>query len=245
MEKIQGIEVREVEDLGPVIARADHQDNAIEVNRRIFYGLPPMAQEFVLCHEVCHLKHNEWDETRTNQLAVDLFLSRATSEADKQARSKFVSYLYAEGYSNDGGLSAAAIIGIINAAIAVASTVYAIVSTRRAGWYSWNQATQKKWLETALTNSFEQSRASTSHSASQFFWAQMSGLTNKDESLEEWMGRKENEWVKAVITRYEKAYGFGFDEVTPVDLTIYPVVIIAIGAVAALLIYWIYKKVKK
>ena len=244
MEKIQGIEVREVEDLGPVIARADHQDNAIEVNRRIFYGLPPMAQEFVLCHEVCHLKHNEWDETRTNQLAVELFTSRATSEADKQARKKFVSYLYDNGgYSNEG--IAMIIITAVSAAVGIATTIYSIVSTRRAGWYSWNQATQKKWLETALTNSFEQSRASTSHSASQFFWAQISGLTNKDESLEEWMGRKENEWVKAVITRYEKAYGFGFDEVTPVDLTIYPVVIIAIGAVAALLIYWIYKKVKK
>lgn len=240
MEKIQGIEVREVEDLGPVIARADHQDNAIEVNRRIFYGLPPMAQEFVLCHEVCHLKHNEWDETRTNQLAVELFMSRAKDEADKQARSKFVSYLYAEGYGNLEPASIAMIvIAAVSAAAQISMTIYSYVSARNAGWYSWNQGTKKKWLEVALTNAFEQSRASTSRSASQFFWAQMSGVTNKDESLEEWMGRKENEWVKAVITRYEKAYGFGFDEVTPVDLTVYPVVIIAIGAVAALLIYWI------
>lgn len=245
MEKIQGIEVIEVDDLGPVIARADHQDRVIQVNRRIFYGLPPMAQEFVLCHEFCHLRHNEFDEARTNQLAVDLFLSRARGEADLKARKQFVSYLYAKGYSNDGGLSAAAIAAIVSAAVAVASTIYGIVATRRAGWYSWNQATKKRWLEQTLTFSFEQARASSEHSASQFFWAQLAGATNKDESVEEWMNRKENAWVKPVITKFEKKYGFDFDEVTPIDLTMYPVVIVAIGAVAALLIYWIIKKTKK
>ena len=245
MEKIQGIEVREAADLGPVIARADHRDRAIEVNRKIFYGLPPMAQEFVLCHEVCHLRYDDHDEARTNQRAIELFLSRATGEADRQARARFVSYLYDNGYSNDGGLSAAAIAAIINAAIAVASTVYSVVSTRRAGWYSWNHSTKKKWLETVLQSSFEQSRTSTTHSAADFFWAQLSGCTNKDESVEEWMGRKENAWVKNVIAKYEKAYGFGFTEVTPIDLTAYPLVIVAIGAVVAFIVYRIIKKSKK
>lgn len=243
MEKIQGIEVREVEDLGPVIARADHRDNAIEVNRRIFYSLPPMGREFVLCHEVCHLQYNEHDEGVTNRRAVDLFLSRAASEEDRANRSKFVSYLDEKGYSNEG--IAAVVAAIVSAAVAVASTIYGIVATRRAGWYSWNQATKKKWLEGALNNAFQQSRASMEHSAAEFFWAQLAGSTNKDESLEEWMNRNENAWVKPVITKYEKAYGFGFDEVTPIDLTLYPVVIVAIGALAAFLIYRIFFRKKQ
>lgn len=245
MEKIQGIKIREAADLGPVIARADHRDRAIEVNRKIFYGLPPMAQEFVLCHEVCHLRYDDHDEARTNQRAADLFMQRATNADDRRARAEFLSYLHDKGYSNDGGLSAAAIATIISVCVSVATTIYTIVSTRRAGWYSWNQSTKKKWLETALNSAFTQSRASTEHSAAQFFWAQLAGCTNKDESVEEWMNRKENEWVKPVIAKYEKAYGFGFDEVTPIDLTMYPVVIVAIGAVVAFVIYRIIKKSKK
>ncbi len=52
------ITIREA-SLGPVIARADHEDGAIEVNKDYFYRLPAAVQEYVLCHEVCHLKHDE------------------------------------------------------------------------------------------------------------------------------------------------------------------------------------------
>ena len=94
------IAVREA-DLGPVIARADHWEGAIEVNKDIFYKLPPKVQEFVLCHEVCHLRHNEWDEARTNALAARLYLSRAANEADRKSREQFLSYLDDRGgYSN-------------------------------------------------------------------------------------------------------------------------------------------------
>lgn len=244
MEKIQGIEVVEVADLGPVIARADHQENVIEVNRRIFYGLPPMAQEFVLCHEVCHLTHNEWDEGRTNQLAAQLFLSRAKGDTDLKARKHFLSYLDGNGgYSNEA--IAAIVIAAVSAAVAIGSTIYSIVASRNAGWYSWNQATKKTWLESALRTSFEQARRSGSHSAAEFFWAQLSACTNKDESLEEWQGRSVNDWTKNIIAKYEKTYGFGFKEVTPIDLTVYPLVIVAIGALIGFIVYRIIKKRKK
>lgn len=243
MEKIQEITIREVADLGPVIARADHSEHAIEVNRRIFYGLPPMAQEFVLCHELCHLKYNERDEAKTNLLAAQLFMSRAKDEDDRLARQKFISYLNTHGdYSND---VASIVIAAVSAAVSIGVTIYSVVSAKNAGWYSWNQETKKRWLESALTTAFEQSRRSASNSASKYFWAQLAGCTNKDESLEEFLGRKQNEWVKPIITKYEKAYGFGFDEVTPIDLTIYPIVIVAIGAVAAFLIYRIFIKKRK
>lgn len=238
------IEIREAK-LGPVIARADHLDGAIEVNKDIFYKLPPMAQEFVLCHEVCHLRYNDRDEARTNQRAADLFMQRAKGDADLRARTDFLSYLYGkDGDYSNAGLSIAAISAIISAAVGVGSTIYSIVSTRNAGWYSWSQATKKTWLEAALTTAFEQSRRSGSHSASEYFWAQLAPCTNKDESLEEWMGRSANDWVKNVILKYEKQYGFGFSEVTPVDITAFPLAMVAIGALLAYAVYRIIKKRK-
>lgn len=245
MEEIQGIKIREAVDLGPVIARADHRDRAIEVNRKIFFALPPMAQEFVLCHEVCHLRYDDHDEARTNQRAAALFMQRATSAADRRVRAEFLSYLNDRGHSNEPITIGWAVAGIITAVTGLAATIYSIVSTRNAGWYSWNQATKRKWLEGALAMAFEQARRSGSHSAADYFWAQLSGVTNKDESVEEWQNRSANEWTKAVINQYEKAYGFGFTEVTPIDLTVYPLVIVAIGAVVAFIVYRIIKKTKK
>lgn len=244
MEKIQGIKIREAADLGPVVARADHRDRAIELNRKIFYGLPPMAQEFVLCHEVCHLRYDDHDEARTNRRAVELFLSRAQGDADRKDRERFVSYLNENGgYSNEG--IAAIVIAAVSAAVSIGVTIYSVVSARNAGWYSWNQGTRRKWLEGALTMAFEQARRSGSRSAADYFWAQLAPCTAKDESLDEWEGRSVNEWTKAVIKKYEKAYGVGFREVTPIDLTAYPLVIVAIGAVAAFIVYRIIKKSKK
>ena len=245
MEKIQGIKIREAADLGPVIARADHRDRAIEVNRRIFYCLPPMAQEFVLCHEVCHLRYDDHDEARTNQRAAALFMQRATSADDRRARAEFLSYLH-DKYDNLGAEAIAGIvIAAVSAAVSIGVTIYSVVSARNAGWYSWNQGTRRKWLEGALTMAFEQARRSGSRSAADYFWAQLAPCTAKDESLDEWEGRSVNEWTKAVIKKYEKAYGVGFREVTPIDLTVYPLVIVAIGAVVAFIVYRIIKKSKK
>ena len=246
MEKIQGIKIREAADLGPVIARADHRDRAIEVNRKIFYGLPPMAQEFVLCHEVCHLRYDDHDEARTNQRAADLFMQRATNADDRRARAAFLSYLNENGgYSNEPVSIATIVIAAVSAAVSIGVTIYSVVSARNAGWYSWNQGTRRKWLEGALTMAFEQARRSGSRSAADYFWAQLAPCTAKDESLDEWEGRSVNEWTKAVIKKYEKAYGVGFREVTPIDLTVYPLVIVAIGAVVAFIVYRIIKKSKK
>lgn len=246
MEKIQGIKIREAADLGPVVARADHRDRAIEVNRKIFYGLPPMAQEFVLCHEVCHLRYDDHDEARTNQRAADLFMQRATNADDRRARAAFLSYLNENGgYSNEPVTIASIVIAAVTAVTSIAVTIYQVVAARNAGWYSWNQGTRRKWLEEALTMAFEQARRSGSRSAADYFWAQLAPCTAKDESLDEWEGRSVNEWTKAVIKKYEKAYGVGFREVTPIDLTVYPLVIVAIGAVLAFIVYRIIKKSKK
>lgn len=234
------ITLRERDDLGPVLARADHQENVIEVNKKAFYGLPPMVQEFVLCHEVCHLKHDEWDEERTNRMAADLFLNRSNGDADRKEREQFLSYL-----NDNGGYSNFAWSALIGAVLSLGTTAYGIIKNRNAGWYSWDDASKQANLKTMLTTAFEKARKSNSKSSADFFWEQISVYTNKDASLKQFMNRSSNAWVKPVISQYETAYGFGFEEVTPIDLTAFPLVIVAIGSLVAFVAYKIIKKYKK
>lgn len=230
----------ERDDLGPVLARADHQENAIEVNKKAFYGLPPMVQEFVLCHEVCHLRHNEWDEGETNRLASELFLDRASNAEDLRNRREFLSYLDGTDgdYSNWWQIVVSAIPALANLGI----NIYNGIKESNAGWYSWSDATKQANLRTMLTSAFEEARKSSSKSAADFFWQQLRAYTNKDGSLEDFLDRSQNAWVKQTIAQYENRYGFNFYKVTPIDLTAYPLAIVAIGAVVGFIIYRIIKK---
>lgn len=230
------IQTREVADLGPVLARADHQLGVVEVNGKAFYRLPAMVQEFVLCHEVCHLKYNEWDEARTNQLATELFLRRAKGEADLEQRKRFISYV-----GGHGGYSNFAWEALITGVLGLGTTVFGIIRQRDSGWYSWDISTQRANLKTLLTQAFEQSRKSSRQSAAEFFWAQMQAYTAKDSSLDQFLRRSANEWVNNEIAKYEKAYGFKFEEVTPIDLTAFPLAIVAIGALVGFVVYKIIK----
>lgn len=236
------ITILEREDLGPVLARADHQENVIEVNGKAFYQLPPMVQEFVLCHEVCHLTHNEWDEGRTNALAAQLFLSRAADADDRRAREKFLSYMSDDDYSNS--LTVAGIMGILSSAFSLGLTVFGIIKNRNAGWYSWDRATQRDNLKVMLTQAFEQSRRSGQHSAKYYLWAQLQNYDFKDDSLDKFLSRSDNNWVRSEIRGYENEYGFKLDEVTPVDLTAFPLVMIALGAIVGYAVYSIIKNRK-
>ena len=235
----QEVIVREC-DLGPVVARADHRDGAIEVNESFFYKLPPMVQEFVLCHEVCHLKYAEWDEDRTNQLATQLFLERSKNDADRKQRTEFLSYL-----EKGGGYSNFAWAALIPAVFSLGYTLYGIIKESNSGWYSWDQATKENNLKVMLTQSFEQSRKSNTNSASDFFWQMMYNYTQKDDDLDEFLSRSQNAWVKNTIKQYEKKYGFGFTEVTPIDITAYPLAMVLIGLLVGFAVYKIIKKIKK
>ena len=82
--------VIQMDDLGAVIARADFDNQTIELNAKIFPNLPPMAQELVMCHEVCHLKYNDHEEAATNARAIQLFMQRSTNAADREKRKKFL-----------------------------------------------------------------------------------------------------------------------------------------------------------
>ena len=243
MEKeVNGIRVRECADLGPVIARADHKDRAIEVNRQLFYRLTPEVQEFVLCHEVCHLRYDERDEALTNQRAAELYLSRAASEADRQARQKFLDYLAgAEGdYSN----WVEVVIAAIPAAFQLGVGIFGIIKENNAGWYSWDRATQQANLKVMLTQAFEESRKTSERSAADILWYDiLANYDNKDNSLDGFLRR--NEWVRAEIAKFEKRYGFGINDVTRIDPMAFPAVKIAIGMVAGLLVFLLVRKIIK
>lgn len=244
MEKVNGIEIRECADLGPVIARADHRDHAIEVNRQVFYQLPSLVQEFVLCHEVCHLQADEYNEAVTNHLAAQLFLSRATNEADCSRRAEFLAYL--DGKEGDyTNFSVAAITAIIGAVATVGTTVYGIVKQRNAGWYSWDNATQQSNLRVMLANAFEESRKSSTKSAKDFFWEEMQQYDNKDNGYDKFISRSGNAWVKDYVAQFEQKYGFKFDEVTPVDLLAFTGVKVALGVLVGLAAFMIIKHIIK
>lgn len=242
--EVNGIRIRECADLGPVIARADHQDRAIEVNRKLFYRLTPEVQEFVLCHEVCHLKYDEHDEAATNRLAAQLYLSRATSDADRARREKFLAYLAgAEGdYSNWWQ----AVIAAVPAAFSLGYTIYGVIKESNAGWYSWDKTTQQANLKTMLTQAFEESRKSSERSAADILWYDiLYNYDNKDNSLDRFLKRSQNAWVKDEIAKFEKKYGFGINDVTPIDPMAFPAVKIAIGALAGVAVFLLVRKIIK
>lgn len=242
MEKIEEIEVRECADLGPVIARADHQDRAIEVNRKLFYRLTPPVQEFVLCHEVCHLKYDDHDETRTNARAAQLYLSRATSAADRAERERFLSYMAgADGdYSNWWQI----LIEAIPAAVSLGFNIYGFIKDNNSGWYSWDKSTQQANLKVMLTQAFEQSRKSSTRSASDYFWDILYQFDNKDGSTGQFLNRSENSWVKSYVAKYEKQYSFGFADITPVDPLAFTFVKIGIGVVVGVAVFLLVRKIK-
>ena len=165
------IRIVDREDLGPVLARADHELNVIEVNKAAFYKLPPMMQEFVLCHEVCHLRHNEWDEVETNRLASRLFMERSANEADRAERRKFLSYL--DGTDGDYSNWWQAVLAALPAAFNLGSSIYGAIKQGNSGWYGWDTTTQKANLDVMLTQAFEQSRKTSKQSAAQIFWQQL------------------------------------------------------------------------
>lgn len=237
----QKITIVEREDLGPVLARADHQENVIEVNGKAFYSLPPMVQEFVLCHEVCHLRHDEWDEERTNRLAAQLFLSRAANADDLEARREFLSYMDGGDTFSNEPVTFAAIMGIVGSAFSLGTSVFGIIRNRNAGWYSWDSATQRANLRVMLDQAFTQSRRSAKHSAEEYLWEQLQNYTNKDDTLQKFLNRADNAWVKDEIAAYESDYGFKLADVTPIDLTAFPLLVAAIGAVIGWAVYTIVK----
>lgn len=99
----------------------------------------------------------------------------------------------------------------------VAPSVAAILRQRNSGWYGWDTDTQASNLKALLTIAFEQSQKTGSESAADIFWTAFEPYDGRDDSLEKFLARADNAWVKKYIAAYEKRYGVGFYDVTPVN----------------------------
>ena len=149
---------------------------------------------------VCHLRYEEYDEGRTTALAADLYLRRSTDPADRQKRERFLSYLAGAGgdYSNWWQI----VIAAIPAAFSLGMSIYGAVKESNSGWYSWNQQTRRDNMKTMLTQAFEESRKSNERSAADILWYDiLLQYDNKDNSLDKFLARSENAWVKAEIAK--------------------------------------------
>lgn len=204
-----------MDDLGPVIARADFHNQTIELNGKIFPNLPPMVQEYVMCHEVCHLRYDDHDEAATTVRAQQLFLQRANGAADLAERKQFLSTTISQQYGNE--LVVGAVITLVLAGISLAATITAgvisLVKARNIGWYSWSESVQRQNLAVMLDEAFTSAKEGADKPASEYFWLQLDQYTAKDDSLEQFLGRKANQWVNDVIEQYATKYGFGFNVV--------------------------------
>lgn len=195
-------------DLGNVIARADFLEQTIELNDAIYPNLSPMMQELVMCHEVCHLAYGEHDEERTRQLGEELFLRRATSEADLEQRRAAIG----KGDGRYGNMAVTLILAIVGASLAVVGAVGGYIVKRNQGWYMWSETTRKARMRTMLDAAFRNAKASGSRTPAQFLWEQLAVYTNKDKNLDQFLDRNKNSWVEGMIQEYESAYGFGLNE---------------------------------
>lgn len=194
-------------DLGNVIARADFLEQTIELNDAIYPKLSPMTRELVMCHEVCHLAYGEHDENRTQQLAEELFLSRAKSDSDRELRHSLL--------GKDGGRygnSVMLTLAIIGTVLSVGISGAKLVAQRNSGWYQWPDELRKQRFGQMLEKAFEDAKLSGVRTPSDFLWEQLNVYTAKDKDFSQFVARSENAWVKTMIPSYEQRYGFGFNE---------------------------------
>lgn len=77
-------------DIGHWLARCDHSTNVIELHSVEFPKLSPLYKDYVWIHECVHLLYNVYDEAECNRITDEIFVQRAGSEADRQARMRFI-----------------------------------------------------------------------------------------------------------------------------------------------------------
>ncbi len=227
-----------------IYARADHVARAIEVNADVYPVLDPLMREFVMCHEVCHLEWDDNDEARTTARACFLFIDRAVTPTDRQKRIEWLKSIGmdSERYSN---IATEVIMAIVAAAcVAVAATAAGVVAivkgvrSRNIGWYSWDDAYKKEYLNRALTDAFNNAMQSDSSTARTFFWNDFAQYTAKDKNFDRFITRKGNTWVKQVIEKFEYRYGFGFDELyqAPDEDSPLPKIVVGVAVITLLVL---------
>ncbi|MBQ3594924.1 MAG: hypothetical protein II981_05905 [Bacteroidales bacterium] len=240
-------------DTGHWLARCDHSTNEIELNRREFFKLSPMYQEYVWIHECVHLLYNVQDEAECNRITDEIFLSKAKSEKERLERVRFVASSNDYGKSNIVISGAAVLIGTLVSAVVGAGVKLGTAANnkRNSGYYSLSEADQNLLVDGFLAEAFEESLYTDTQSARDIFWSKMQPYIarKKEQSYAGWYSNNSSV-VRPLITKYEEQYGFGFSDITPVRRNSgkgggKTVVIAASVAVAVLILLIVLIKTKK
>lgn len=220
-------------DTGHWLARCDHSTNVIELNRRNFFRLSPMMQDYIWVHEYVHLKYDVYDEAETNRITDEIFISRAKNDSERLERIKFVANSHKENTSN---FWAVLISSVISVGTSVATSIW---GGRNAGYYSLSESDRQIFVDNLLSESFKASLLTDTQSAKDIFWMQMSQNINRNKekkSYDTWAAN--NTFVKSLISKYENKYGFKFSAITPINKKAHPEyqkMMKTIGAVAVVL----------
>ena len=229
--------------MGPVIARANHDTNVIELNADIYPSMPPYMREYVMCHELVHLEYGEYDEQRTNEIAQRIFLNNAKGEADLEARKDFLRLGTAN--ANQSNLGTVAITSIIGLAMTVFSTGSGLIGQYKSSnpFTSLELADQKKLTRNMIVAAFEQSQLVNDKSAKQIFEGLLANYwSNGYDAFVD----KYREWFLPMVAEVARGYDFGWNDITPINLWKYaPFRIAVIVAVAALAVFITAKITKK
>lgn len=203
-------------DTGHWLARCDHVSKTIELNKQEFFKLSPFYQEYIWIHEHVHLMYDVYDEYECNRITDQIFISRAKDEEDRVARIRFVVTSNDSSKSNIWGV-------VISAAVTLITGVAnAVITKRNSGYYSLSGEQQRQLVDNYLSTAFMESLLTSEKSAKTIFWSylQPSIPRKKEQTYEGWL--KNNSWCKDLVSKYEAEYGFGFDEITPIDKWAHP-----------------------
>lgn len=234
-------------DIGRWMARCNHATNEIEINRREFFRLSPMLQEYIWIHEHVHLLCDVYDESECNRISNKIFISRAKNEEDRLERIKFVAR------STDDPDKSNWIAAVICTVISISvSLTQVAVAKRNSGYYSLSEEARKRLVDTCLKNAFEQSLLTDTESAQDLFWAEIGPTIarKKEQTFAGWYAK--NRFIDEYIEKYENQYGFGFGQVLPANPTAHPqyqkiIHVLSIGAIAlaiVILVLVLYKTKK-
>ena len=203
-------------DTGHWMARCDHSSNVIELNRREFFRLSPMLQEYIWIHEHVHLLHDVYDEAECNIITDDIFVSRAKNEQERLERINFVVR------SNDSTKSNFWTMLLGSALSLGTSYLTSTIRNRNAGYYSLGFDDRKRLVDGLLLESFQESLLTDSQSAKDIFWEKLSPTIarKKEQTYAGWY--QNNEFVDEYIEKYERQYGFGFDHILPANPMAHP-----------------------
>ncbi len=209
-------------DTGHWMARCDHSTNVIELNEREFFKLSPMHQDYIWIHEHVHLLNNVYDESECNRITDEIFLSRAKDEADRRERVNFIIR------SNDNSLSknnfwSMLLVSLVGSLVGLgASTAKNAIANRNAGYYSLGEADQKRYVDNLLSEAFMASLLTDTQSAKDIFWQNLSSVIyrKKEQNFAAWYSN--NTFIDEYIEKYENEYGFGFNDITPVNKLAHP-----------------------